>query len=234
MDAFPAETAEPAPGQAPVVLDGGLRVEVTHDQHATIVGDTPSLRAVIEEICRQGDIQLRTFAAADRRYVGRLEHVPVADALRSMLKSESYLVGVRADGSGRERVTWLRVLGTEGTAAKGVVSGAAVPQPAAVSAPSAPQGDKFAISSSLMFQAFGTFDPQRREQAQRELLTRIGEPEQFQKFLASDPKELAKQFGRYRGAADTLRRIHDMADRVEVQAKFQEILDEVEKNPTHQ
>ena len=84
-----------------------------------------------------------------------------------------------------------------------------------------------------MFQAFGTFDPQRREQAQREMLTRIGEPEQFQKFLASDPKELAKQFGRYRGAADTLRRIHDMADRVEVQAKFQEILQEVEKSATH-
>jgi hypothetical protein len=221
--------AEPA-GTGPVTLDGGLRVEVTGDQRATIVGDTPSLHAVIEETCRQAGIQLRTYAAPDRRYVGHLDRVPVADALRSMLRSESYLVGVRADASGRERVTWLRVLGTEGSGTKPLASGAAQygqSQPA-VGVPPSP-GDKFAISSSLMFQAFGTFDPQRREQAQREMLTRIGEPEQLSKFLASDPAELAKQFGRYRGAADTLRRMHDMADRVEVQAKFQEILAEVEK-----
>jgi hypothetical protein len=228
------ELTEPPPGPGPVVLDGGLRVEVTGDQRATIIGDTPSLRAVVEETCRQAGIQLRTYAAADRRYVGRLEHVAVADALRSMLRSESYLLGVRADGSGREHVTWLRVLGAEGSATKGQApSGAAIygqPQPAA--AASAPQSDKFVVSSSLMFQAFGTFDPQRREQAQRELLTRIGDPEQLSKFLASDPKELAKQFGRYRGAADTLRRIHDMADRVEIQAKFQEILGEIEKDAT--
>jgi hypothetical protein len=208
-----------------------VSVEVGADQRTTVSGESPSLRAVIEEICHQAGVQLRTYAAADRKYVGHLENVPLSQALRSMLRTESYLVGVRSDkASPQERITWLRVLGGEGgTPGAAGVSGAhfarAQPTPAAQ-----PQGDnKFMVSSSLLFQAFGTFDPQRREQAQREILSRIAEPEQMSRFLSSDPKEMAKVMGRYRNSAQTIRQMQGMADRPDVQAKLEEIAAEVER-----
>jgi hypothetical protein len=230
-----ATPAESPAGTGPVVLEGGLSVEITAGQRATIVGNSTSLRAVITELCRQAGIDLRTYAAPDRRYVGRLENVALADALRSMLRAESYLVGFRSDKRGGQQVTWLRVLGGAEGSAVGAVAGAPFarpqPAPAAPVAPSAAaaSGEKFVVSSSLLFQAFGTFDPQRRDQAQRELVTRITEPDQLARFLASDPKELAKMFGRYRGSSDTLRRIQGMSERAEVTAKIDEILAEVEK-----
>jgi hypothetical protein len=230
LDSDAAASLE-AVSDGPVVLEGGLSVDITRDQHASIVGDSASLHAVIVEICRQAGIELRAYAAPDRRYVGRLENVPLADALRSMLKAESYLVGFRAGKSGRQYITWLRVLGGKDGAGAPPIAGApfAQPRPAPVAAPAPNAEQKFIVSSSLLFQAFGTFDPQRREQAQREILTRIGDPEQLPRFLATDPKELAKMFGRYRGSADTLRRLQGMADRPEVQTKIAEILSEVEK-----
>jgi hypothetical protein len=208
-----------------VVLEGGMSVEISAGQRVTIAGDSPSLRAVIEEVCRQAGIQLRTYAAPDRRCSAHLERVPVADALRSMLRTESYLVGFRAEQDSRQgRVTWLRVLGATGTGSTSIPrTASAAPQPAPVAAPPGP-ASQFVISSSLLFQAFGTFDPKRREQAQQEILTRISDPEQLSRFLATDPKELAKMFNRYRDSAVTLRRLQSLAERPEIQAKFDEIL----------
>jgi hypothetical protein len=78
-----------------------------------------------------------------------------------------------------------------------------------------------------MFQAFGTFDPQRREhKSQRELLhLRIGDPVQAVRNLCETiQKRLAKASSGacIRGAADTLPvGIHDMAGiAFEIQARF--------------
>jgi hypothetical protein len=240
LDPPEAETQLAAASLGPVVLDGGLTVEVTGDQRITVVGSNPSMRAVIQEVCRQAGVQLRTYDAPDRRAVGRLAGVELTDALRSLLRAESYLVGFRSDARGRQRVTWLRVFGgVEGGSpvAPAVAAALAQPQPAPAqaganapaAAPEAPDGQGFVVSASLLFQAFGTFDPQRRDQAQRELLTRMASPAEMSRFLSQPTGELAATFGRYRGSADTIRRMHSLADRPEVAAKLNEVLMEVEK-----
>jgi hypothetical protein len=120
----------------------------------------------------------------------------------------------------------VRVLGATGGAAAGTAPAA---QPIAVPTPAAPppSSRRFVISSSLLYQAFGTFDPARRDQAQREVLTRIADPEQLDRFLSSDPKDLANMFGRYRNSDQTLRRLRSMAENPDVQAKLDAVLSEM-------
>ena len=123
---LPAAAEEPSP--EPVVLEGGISVAVGNDQHATVLGEAQSVKALVEEICRQAHIDLRTYAAPDRRYVGKLDNVPLSEALRSILRSESYLLGFRADtNGGPARVTWMRVLGGQ----PGAKNAVAAMQPAA-------------------------------------------------------------------------------------------------------
>ena len=230
-----ADAPEEPPAGEPVMVDGGVSVSITRDQRATIVGDAPSLRNIIVEICRQANIKLITYAAADHRFAGRLENVPLSDALRSMLRTESYLVGFRGDEqSTQPRITWLRVMGGMSPAEPGSLPpavanqfGAQQPQPTSVGTVSPPPDQRFSISSSLLFQAFGTFDPARRDMAQRELLERIGAPDQLPRFLAMEPKELANMFGRYRDSAQTLRRLLSISENGEITQKLTEVLEVV-------
>jgi len=223
------ETEEPA--LEPVVLEGGISVAVGTDQRATILGQTQSLRMVIEEICRQARIELRAYAAADRGYAGKLENVPLTEALRSMLRSESYLLGFHAgtDG-GPARITWMRVLGGQPGANGATAIPAplaaqfATPQPSQIKV-APPPSERFALSTALLFQAFGTYDPVRRDQAQRELLDRLNQPDEQRRFLATDTKQLVTMFGRYRDSEQTIRRLKSMSGSPEVQAKFDEVLD---------
>jgi hypothetical protein len=220
-----------------VVLDGGISVAIAGDQRATVVGETPSLKAVVQEICRQAGIELRAYGAPDRRYVGKLENVPLTDAFRSLLRTESYIVWMRS-GTPDEpaRVRWMRVLGPEPSTPTAAATAAAfaplqqaVPA-AAPPAPPAPTG-RFSLSTALLFQAFGTYDPARREQAQREIIERLAQPEQLQRFLATDPKEMTTMFGRYRDYEQTIRRLMAMSGQAEVQAKLEQVLKELAANP---
>jgi hypothetical protein len=216
------------------MVDGGVSVLVTPDQRATIIGDAPSLKNVIVEICRQADVELIAYAAMDHRFAGRLENMPLQDALRSMLRIESYLVGFSGDDQTNEpRVTWLRVIGgispaTPGAMPAGIASQPSTGDPNAGRATATPAPDqRFSVSSSLLFQAFGTFDPARRDMAQRELLERIVAPDQLPKFLATEPKELANMFGRYRDSAQTIRRLVSLSENGEVTQKLTEVLEAV-------
>jgi hypothetical protein len=242
-EAMPAPPAS-APTSAeesqlePVMLEGGISIAIGADQRATVLGETQSLRAVIEEICRQAHIELRTYAAPDRRYIGKLENVPLTEALRSILRSESYLLGFRAGANGGEpaRVTWMRVLGgqpgdTPGAMKSVAAQFAAPPSPMKVTPP---PGSRFAMSTALMFQAFGTYDPVRRDQAQREMIDRINQPDEMQRFLGTDAKQLATMFGRYRDSEQTIRRLKSMSENPEVQAKFDEVLNEIKTPPEQQ
>lgn len=220
----------------PVMLDGGISVAIGGDQRATIIGETPSLRAVVEEICRQASVDLRAYKAPDRRYVGKLENMPLADAFRSMLRTESYLVWVREYPRGTvSKVTGMRVLGTEPATPQRIPVAAsefAPAQPTSYVAP--PPAARFSMSTALLFQAFGTFDPVRRDQAQREIIDRISEPEQLQRFLQTDVKLLASMFGRYRDSELTLGRLKSLSDNAEIQGKFQEILNQMAATPPEQ
>ena len=234
--AGPTSTEEPAP--EPVVLEGGISVAIGADQRATVLGETQSLRALVEEICRQARIDLRTYAAPDRRYVGKLERVPLTEALQSMLRSESYLLGFRAGtNGGPARITWMRVLGGQ-PGANGPVAAVPAGTAAQFGAPqlsalkvSPPPSSRFAMSTALLFQAFGTYDPVRRDQAQREMLDRINQPDELQRFLGTDAKTLATMFGRYRDSEQTIRRLKSMSESPEVQGKFQEVLNLISAPP---
>jgi GDP-D-mannose dehydratase len=93
---------------------------VLDDEYVTATGEANSVRSLIGEICRQAGIDLRTYTAPDRRYAGHLEGEPLADALRRILRSESYLVGVRLDAqSDEKRMTWLHVLASNDAAGGG-------------------------------------------------------------------------------------------------------------------
>jgi len=52
--------------QEPVAVAGGASVEVFGNQRATVAGQATSLRSLVEEICRQAGVELRTYTAADR------------------------------------------------------------------------------------------------------------------------------------------------------------------------
>jgi hypothetical protein len=99
------------PTQKSVVLDGGASVRVRDGEYVTVTGEATSLRALVAEICRQAGVDLRTYSAPDRRYTDRLEDEPLADAFRRILRSESYLVGLRPDASSDQtRMAWLQVV----------------------------------------------------------------------------------------------------------------------------
>jgi hypothetical protein len=188
---------------------------------------------VIATLCRQAGIELRSYAAADRPFTGRLAGVPLSEALRSMLRSESYLLGLRSDSSsGEPRITWLHVLGTAGSelrpnlASRAPAVSAAPPAQANEAAPAAAE---FTIASSLLFRAFGTSDPDRRDEAQRDVLAQIQSAKELPVFLASDSKKLARVLMRYRGSIATVRRLQTMSDDAEVQEKLGEIMAEIQR-----
>jgi hypothetical protein len=99
--------------EAPVALP--TTVEVSDNATtATVDGDTESLQALITELCRQGEIELRAYGAADRPIRTRYHDVGMRDLFERMLWQENFLLGTEetADGTG-ERVSWLQVLGDQ-------------------------------------------------------------------------------------------------------------------------
>jgi len=83
---------------------------------------------------------------------------------------------------------------------------------------------KFVLSPTLLYEAFGTMDPARREQAQREALSRLADPARRALFLNTDPAEIANVVANYEHSAEGVRRMKSMTDLPDVQAKLDAVL----------
>jgi hypothetical protein len=225
----PTDTEEEAHALAErsVTLDGGVFVRVSRDQHATIAGTASSLKTLVEQICRLGGIDLRSYSAPDRPYAGNGRDVPIQDLLRSMLRSESYLVGIKVEqASRRTRLSWLRVIGAAAPGMAGAQAQTAQTVAAAKPDEAPPRAPmrRFALSPTLLYEAFGTMDASRREEGQREAISRLSEPAQRVAFIESDANELANVIANYEHSAEGMRNMKAMTQLPDVAAKIEEVL----------
>jgi hypothetical protein len=98
---------------ATVVGADGLElpdIVVHEDATISLDGRSPSLRAVVEEICVRAGVQLRAYDAVDRRMRGHYERLRLSDILGRLLREESFVLGFSGRRAGeRNRVRWLRV-----------------------------------------------------------------------------------------------------------------------------
>lgn len=229
----------------PVVLEGGILVSVTPDQRATLRGEAASIRDVVTEVCRQAGVELRGSAGPVHRYFGKLEDVSLDDAFRSLLREESYALGLRpGNATTPPRVLWLRVLGGEPVGPTTVTAAATAPSAAAAETPASAATDPgsaitvepvpatppptpaipFMLPTRLLFEAFNTVTPDQLDTGQREILANIStRPEQRNHFLATSTRDLAAMFRPYRDAAGTVRRLQSLASDREIQAKLDEV-----------
>lgn len=106
-------------------------IAVSDRQIVTLNGSSPSLRAVIQQLCAESGVELRQYDAEDRAFAGSYDGVSLSELLPRLLRSESYAVGVRASqGEDKPRIAWVRVMG----ASTGKAPPPMVVTPAAVAA----------------------------------------------------------------------------------------------------
>lgn len=122
----PPRSSAQALGAAPVQLP---RISVESQSSVTIVGSSPSLRAVLEKLCEKTDVEFQSFRAEDRDVTVRYEELPLRRVLEGLLRNESFVLGFRgsADGEGPQ-VAWLQVIGTQSESASGSVTKAQGPR----------------------------------------------------------------------------------------------------------
>jgi hypothetical protein len=198
-----------------LAADEPARVEVTDDARVTIVGRAPSLRAAVEEIAWRTGLRLVAYDAADREVSTRIEQRALEDALHTLLRGESYVLGVE-----RGRVAWLHVLG-DGESGH-----------ARRSAGQAPAPPGFAVPPALTREAFGSDDPAARAAAFGAITEQVlHTPERRQAFLATDAGAIAETLRRYPHAAEMLRQTGAALADAELQAKLREVLGAIEGPP---
>jgi hypothetical protein len=231
----------------PTVLVGGMSVLVTEEQRVSLSGEAASIGDVVTEVCRQAGVELRGYAGPANRYFGTLQDVSLSDAFRSLLREQSYAVGLRAgDATTAPRIVWLRVLGgdpegptllqaalphmsaADDDAASTSAAGAS---PIVRSTPSSQTPDAppqpaipFIIPPQFLFEAFNTVDLDLLDEGQRKVLGAIADkPEIRRHFLATSAADLAAIFRPYRDAAGTVRRLQSLATDRDIQSKLDEV-----------
>jgi len=167
--AFTAATvllAVVAPARRTLAEDS-VKLEVSADQEVSLSGESPSLRAVVEELCDRAGIELRGYGAPDREFHGSYHDVPATGLLPRLLRDESHVVGLTTDEKHHTRIAWLRVLGEADPAAgaprpMAVASAAARLRAATAQAPASPfQGEKQKILD--LVEPIFELDPADRE-----------------------------------------------------------------------
>jgi hypothetical protein len=192
------------------------RLELGADQTVTVAGSFGSLKGLLEDLCDQGGIELRSFDAADRSVTVRYEGVPLTTALRGLLREESYLLGVAAQpGAQGTRVTWIRIMakGDGATSGGAVPTGASMVSRAASTPPvaPAPAADE---------------DPARIAQIAGELANRLfARPEQVGPFLETSPQVIAGTFRKYPEAKAIVRQLVDEQSDPAIRAKLEQVLE---------
>jgi hypothetical protein len=192
-------------------------VAVTPEQSVTVVGVFPSLKSVIEDVCRRAGVELRAFEAADREVAVTYNGVPLTTALAGLLRDESYLVGVTAGESGRPaRVAWIRVVGSGGSAPRQPGTGE---MPPASSRPVPTMG--FEVPATFGDAEFSSEDPEQRARALHAIASRLIASKQV---LSADPQVLAATLQQYPHARELVTQLRDEQQDPDIRARLDQVL----------
>jgi len=192
-------------------------VDVTPAQTVTVVGVFPSLKSVMEEVCRRGGVELRGFEAGDRPVTISYDQVPLATAIEGLLREESYLVGVTPSEAGKPpRITWIRVVGSNDGAPRQVTPGGAPPVSSR-----APPALSFEVPATFGGAEFSSEDPEQRARALHAIASRLLSTEQV---LNADPRALASTLQQYPHARELVTQLRDSQEDPEIRGKLEAIL----------
>lgn len=194
------------------------RVEVDADQTITVVGEFESLKALLEELCRSARVELRAYDADDRPVRVDYQRLPLGSALASLLRRESYIVGVSpTDLPGTTRVVWLRVTGGP----------PGVPVDPAEETPSAPLA--FEVPSSFGATSFTSEDPDQRARALEAVAKRLlASDASLRGVFAADPSAIAAALRGYPHGAALVRQLRDEASDPATRSKLDAVIAEIE------
>jgi hypothetical protein len=191
-----------------VAADESLRIAVGADQRATIVGSSNSVRTALERLAWHAHFEITSYDAADRSFELDLEDRPLTEVLASLLRQESYVLGMRG-----ERIASIQVLGDHNTAARRRTATASTPPDALAQIPPA-----------LTRAAFASEDPRVRQDALRTIVERVtSSPTERRAFLALDPQAMARAIVDYPHADPMLRELEPSIVDAELRAKLGEI-----------
>jgi hypothetical protein len=199
----------------PLCADADLEISVTSDQRVTIVGEHPSLEALIEDLSWRGSFELRSFGIEDRAVVTSMEAVPLDDALRRLVGRDLYTVGVSVGAEGTSRVTWVEIPGPR--EAMGARRGAMKPR--------ASDETPFQVPPRLFLSAFESTDPAERAQAFATIERRVLEDRAERgRFLATDEERFVEAVKKYPEAAEILRQLAARQGDAEIRAKLDRVV----------
>jgi hypothetical protein len=192
-------------------------VAVTPEQSVTVVGVFPSLKSVIEDVCRRAGVELRGFEAADREVSVTYNEVPLTTALAGLLRTESYLVGVTAGESGNPaRVAWIRVVGSGDNAPRQATAGE-VPRPSSRPVPTM----GFEVPATFGDAEFSSEDPEQRARALHAIASRLIASKQV---MSADPQALAATLQQYPHARELVTQLRDEQQDPDIRARLDQVL----------
>ena len=192
-------------------------VAVTPEQVATVVGEFDSLKKLLDELCRLGGVELRSYDADDRSVRVEYRDLPLSTVLAELLRRESYIVGVsRVADRGPTRVVWLRVTG--GPPGVPVAPEAETPPPLA-----------FEVPASFGATAFASEDPDQRARALESVAKKLVASESSARsLLAAEPAVVAGALRGYPHAGALLRQLRDEQGDPAMRAKIDAVLGELD------
>lgn len=192
-------------------------IDAAPGQSVTVVGVFPSLKSVIEEVCRDAGVELRAFDASDREVTVAYKGVPLTTALEGLLRQETYLVGVTAAEAGQPpRVAWLRVFGN-GDNAPQQVPATETPAPPAVGVPTM----GFEVPATFGNAEFSSEDPEQRARALHSIASRLIASKQV---MSADPQALAAMLQQYPHARELLTQLRNEQEDPELRARLDQVL----------
>lgn len=185
-------------GLLPVSAAASFEISVTPDQKVTLVGEHPSLEALIEDLSWRAGFELRSFGIEDRAVVTSMQGIPLDRALRRLIGDDLYTVGLSVGASGQARVTWVEIPGPR--EAMGARRGMAKAR-ASTEAP-------FQVPPKLFLSAFESPDPTVRAEAFATIERRVlSDPAERARFLSTEEAMFVDAVKKYPEAAEILRRL---------------------------
>jgi len=202
---------------APTAARTANTVEVTPEQSVTVVGVFPSLKSVVDELCRRAGVEVRAFEADDREVTVAYNRVPLTTALEGLLREESYLVGVTATETGKPpRVAWIRVAGSVADATRQSPADDSVVSPA----PAVPTMG-FEVPATFGDAEFTSEDPEQRARALHAIASRLIASKQV---MSADPKALAVMLQQYPHARELVTQLRNEQEDPDVRARLDQVL----------
>ena len=203
----------------PLVAHASLEISVTPDQRVIVVGEHPSLEALMEDLSWRAGFELRSFGIEDRAVVTSMQDVALDDALRRLVGRDLYTVGLTVGADGKARVSWVEIPGPR--EAMGARRGMAKPR-ASDEAP-------FQVPPKLFLTAFESTDPAERAEAFATIERRVlSDPAERARFLATVDELFVDALMKYPEAAEILRRLATSQEDAEIRAKLGRVVAAIE------